>query len=79
MSNAIQSITNIPAPFNMIVLIVLIVMATSLVGTVATQLRKWACHRQELEFKREMLDRGLGADEIERVIRARGPAKDSQV
>jgi hypothetical protein len=78
MTNAIHSITNIPAPFNMIVLVVLIVMAAGLVGTIAKQARKWACHRQELEFKREMLDRGLSADEIERVVRARGPSTDSQ-
>jgi hypothetical protein len=78
MSSALQSITNIPPPFNMIVLIVLIVMAASVVATVAKQCRKWACHRQEMEFKRELLDRGMSAEEIERVVRARGPASDSE-
>jgi hypothetical protein len=78
MTNLIQSITNIPAPFNMIVLVVLIVMAASLVGTIATQVRKWACHRQEIEFKRELLDRGMGVEEIERMVQAKSSTSDSK-
>jgi hypothetical protein len=77
MANAIQSITSIPPPFNMIVLIVLIVMAASLAGSIATQVRKWACHRQEIEFKRELLDRGLAIEEIERMIQAKGSTSNS--
>jgi hypothetical protein len=78
MSSAIQSITSIPAPFNMIVLVVLIVTAGSLVGTIATQVRKWACQRQEIEFKRELLDRGMGVEEIERTVQAKGTPSDSK-
>jgi hypothetical protein len=78
MTSAIQSITSIPAPFNMIVLVVLIVTAGSLVGTIATQVRKWACHRQEIEFKRELLDRGMGVEEIERMVQAKGLGADSK-
>ena len=77
MSSALQSITSIPAPFNMVVLITLIVMTASVVATIAKQVRKYASHRQELEFKRELLDRGMNADEIERVVRARGAGADS--
>ncbi len=77
MGQAIESITAIQPPFNMIVLVVLIVTIGSLVGGVAKQVRKFACHRQELEFKRELLDRGMGAEELERVVRARGPASES--
>lgn len=77
MTSAIQSITSIPAPFNMIVLVVLIVTAGSLVGTIATQIRKWACQRQEIEFKRELLDRGMGVEEIERMVQAKGSKSDS--
>jgi hypothetical protein len=78
MSSAIQSITSIPAPFNMIVLVVLIVTAGSLVGTIATQVRKWACHRQEIEFKRELLDRGMSVEEIARMAETKAWSKDSQ-
>jgi hypothetical protein len=79
MGEVIQSITSIDPPFNMIVLIVLIGTAGTVLGTIAKQIRKWACQRQEVEFKRELLDRGMSAEEIERVIRARGPAVvDSQ-
>ena len=78
MGQAIESITTIQPPFNMIVLVVLIVTAGSLVGGIANQVRKYAGHRQELELKRELLDRGLGADEIERIVRARGPSNDPE-
>lgn len=77
MGQAIESITAIQPPFNMIVLVVLIVTIGGLVGGVAKQVRKFACHRQELEFKRELLDRGMGAEDLERVVKARGPASES--
>jgi hypothetical protein len=78
MTSAIQSITSIPAPFNMIVLVMLIVTAGSVVGTIATQIRKWACHRQEIEFKRELLDRGMSVEEIARMAETKAWSKDSQ-
>jgi hypothetical protein len=78
MASALQSITSIQPPFNMIVLVTLIVMTASLVGGAIKQSRKFFCHKQELEFKRELLDRGMSADEIERVVRARAPGADSE-
>jgi hypothetical protein len=78
MSEMIRAIVNIGEPFNMLVLLMLIGTLGGVVATIAKQIRKWACHRQELEFKRELLDRGMGADDIERVVRARGPALDSE-
>jgi hypothetical protein len=77
MTNAIHSITSIGAPFNMIVLIVLLMTIGTVIGTTVKQIRKYACQRQELEFKRDLLDRGMGAEEIERVVRARGPTNES--
>ena len=67
----LHSITAIPAPFNMIVLIVLICSVAGVITGAAKQTRKYFCHREELELKREMFEGGMGADEIERVIRAR--------
>jgi hypothetical protein len=74
MSDALRSIVDIPPPFNMIVLVVLIVTAGSAFSAVASQVRKYFTHRQELEFKRELLDRGMSAEEIERVVQAKGHA-----
>jgi cell division protein FtsL len=78
MTSAIQSIVNMGEPFNMVVLVMVIVMAASIVKTIAKETRRFACHRQELELKRELLDRGMGAEEIERVVKARGPASESK-
>jgi len=70
MSELLTPITNIPAPFNMVVMIVLIVCIAGMVTGVAKEIRKFFCHRQEIEFKRELVDRGLGGDEIERIMAA---------
>jgi hypothetical protein len=78
MSEFLHSITNIQVPFNMIVLVVLIGSTAGVIGTIAKQLRRYACHRQELEFKREMLERGMSAGEIEQVIRAQGPTSKAE-
>ena len=72
MTHAIDSIVSIPAPFNMIVLIVLIAATVGAVVGAAQQVRHWACHRQELDLKRELVERGLSADEIVKVIEASG-------
>ncbi len=39
----------------------------------ATELRKYATRRHELEVKRDMVERGLTVEEIERVIAAKTP------
>jgi hypothetical protein len=72
MTHVIDSIVGIQPPFNMIVLVALIGMIITLFGGAAKQFRHWACHRQELELKRELVERGLSADEIVKVIEASG-------
>jgi hypothetical protein len=79
MSSVFDSIVSIPAPFNMIVLIVLIGCGASVIGSIAKQIRKILCHRQELEFKRELIDRGMSADEVERIVSAGHAAGRSPV
>ena len=69
----LQEILNIPTPFNMVVLVVLIGSVVGLLSTIAIQIRRYSCHRQEIELKRELVDRGLSTDEIERIIVARPP------
>jgi hypothetical protein len=71
MSDLIQHIFSLPAPFNMVVVIVAIVMVTGVITSIGKQIRKYACLRHELDFKRELVDRGMSADEIERIVKAR--------
>ena len=77
MTDIFRRIIEMPAPFNMVVLIVLIVTVGSIVKGIDKYVRQYACHRNELEFKREMLERGMSAGEIEQVINARGPSQKS--
>lgn len=77
MNSALQSITAIPAPFNMIVLFVLIATVGSAFATFIHQIRKYASHRLELDFKRDLLDRGVSADEVEQIVRAHGSAVEA--
>jgi hypothetical protein len=70
MSEIVHNIFSLPVPFNMVVVIVAIVFASGIITSIGTQIRKYACLRHELEFKRELLDRGMTADEIERIVKA---------
>jgi len=59
---------------NWIVAIVLICVAASVITSIAKQLRKYGCHRNEVEFKRDLVERGLSIEEIERIVAAKGSA-----
>jgi hypothetical protein len=74
-----KGIVSMPAPFNMVVLVVLIVFTAGIFTSLFKQIRKYACHRQDVELKRELVERGLSVDEIERILAARGntTSKDS--
>jgi hypothetical protein len=67
-----QGVFRLQTPFNMVVIIVMMSVGAGVITTLITQIRKYAGHRQELEFKREMLDRGLSVDEIEKIVQAKG-------
>lgn len=73
----LQSIISIPVPFNMIVLIMLLLSTAGVLGSLFKQVRKFACHRAELAFKRDLLDRGMTADEVEQIVRAHGSMDDA--
>ena len=64
---------------NWVVTIVLICVAASVLTSIAKQLRKYGCHRNEVELKRDLVERGLSVDEVERIIAAKGKVtnKDS--
>jgi cell division protein FtsL len=71
MYDLFQSIVNMQTPFNMFVLVTLIGCSASAIGVIATQTRKYFCHRHEIELKRDLVARGLSVEEIERVIAAK--------
>jgi hypothetical protein len=48
-----------------------LVGAFSLIAILAGHIRKYVCYRHELEFKRDLVERGLSIDEIERVVAAK--------
>ncbi len=70
MSRFFDSILQLPVPFNMVVMIVLICTVAGVITAIAKETRHYFCHRNEMELKREMLDRGMEPREIEEVIRA---------
>jgi hypothetical protein len=63
------------SPMNSILVIPLAFVALALIVAVASEIRKYACYRHELEFKRDLVERGLSIDEIERVVAAKSPTK----
>jgi hypothetical protein len=73
MTNFMHYITTLPTPFNMVVWIVLIGTVASVTTAIVKQLGAYAQQRQDLAFKRELIDRGMSADEVQRVVEARTP------
>jgi len=65
---------------NWIVAVVFVCVGASLLGSIAKQIRKYGCYRQEAALKRDLVERGLSVDEIERVFSAKSAAtgKDSE-
>jgi hypothetical protein len=71
MIELLQNIVSIQAPFNVFVLVCLILSVAGVISSLFKQVRKYTCHRQELDFKRELVERGLSVDEIERIVAAK--------
>jgi hypothetical protein len=75
MHDFFQSLVNMPTPFNMVVFVVLIGSVGGLIGTIATQVRRYASHRADTQLKRDLVERGLSAEEIERIVAAKSPVE----
>lgn len=71
MSQFIELIRDMGVPFSTGVVIVLIIGLTSVAGALVAVVGSIARHRQDIQFKRELLDRGMTVDEIERLIESR--------
>ena len=78
MQDFFQSLLNGNSPFGMIVLVVLIGSVFGVIGTIAKQIRIFATHRADVHLKRELVERGLSVEEIERVIAAKSPRERSR-
>jgi hypothetical protein len=75
MTDLFHSIVSIESPFNMIVLVVLIGSIAGVISSIAKQIRKYACHCGETRLKRELVERGLSVEEIERIVTAKLPSE----
>jgi hypothetical protein len=73
MKEMFEAFNSLGSPWNMIVLVVLISGLGSVVKTIAKQVRGYASHRVDMNLKRELVERGLSADEIERIVAAKSP------
>jgi hypothetical protein len=78
-NNLFQGILNMDSPFNMIVMVVLITCTTGVITSLFKQIRKYGCYRRDVDLKRELVERGLSVDEVERIVAAKGnsASKDS--
>ena len=70
MSVIVEQVFSMPAPFNLVAVIVIVVMGTGVITSVAREIGKYAAHRESVEIIRELAERGMSGDEIERVLRA---------
>jgi hypothetical protein len=75
----IDKVLAIPVPFNMIIVIMAIIFGTGIITSVAKQVRKYLCLREELLFKREMIDRGMSPQEVEKLVKCKSPSQMSDV
>jgi hypothetical protein len=75
----IDKVLAIPVPFNMIIVIMAIIFGTGIITSVAKQVRKYLCLREELLFKREMIDRGMSPAEVEKLVKSKSPSQMSDV
>ena len=61
----------ISSPFTMIVNVVFVMVVGGVINTIVGHVRRFGQHQQELDFKREMVERGLSVEEIERLMQMR--------
>ncbi len=60
----------LPLPFNFVILILVVIFSWLIIQTIVEQIGKLTRQRQQDDFKRELLDRGLDANEIKTILEA---------
>lgn len=76
MSWFVDSIFRLETPFNWLALMGLAGISFGAVTAVVTQIRKFADHALDVRFKRDLVERGLSVEEIERVLAAASRSGD---
>ena len=56
---------------NWVAALVLLVVIARVITEIAKQIRKFGCYQQEIALKRDLVERGLSVDEIERIVAAK--------
>jgi len=76
MYSFVQSILHLETPFNWLSLMGLSMFAFGTLTAIVTQIRKFADHALDVRFKRDLVERGLSVEEIERVLAAASRSGD---
>ena len=71
MVELVKAIAGMPIPFNFLVFGIIFGCVFVTIAVVATEVCKYASHRQDIAFKQEMVERGLSVEEIERIVKVR--------
>lgn len=75
MIDSLTSLLHVDTPPKFFVVIALISGVVGLVTIIVMQLGRLASHQADLEFKRDLVERGLSVDEIERIVSAKPVSK----
>jgi hypothetical protein len=78
MHDLVQSLSNSNSPFAMIIVLGTLGILAGVVTTIVKEARKFACHRADAILKRDLVERGLSVDEIERILAAKSGPKAVQ-
>lgn len=74
-----ESILNLlPESFSFVLLILVVIFSWLVIQTIVEQIGKIAQQRQQDDFKRELLDRGLEADEVKTILEAAPLENDAE-
>ena len=70
MSEVLKTALEVPFPFNMCIILGALGIMLAMVGIVSAELSKYARHRLDADLKRDLVERGMSAEEIERILEA---------
>ena len=77
MQTAKEILDFLPVPFNFIIVIMIVIFGSMVLMAIIGEIGKYARHRHLTELKRDLLDRGMSANEIHAIIEA-GAEKDEE-